>query len=183
MRDIDKGEEITIYYLGVHKNREAQREALWAGFSFTCLCGLCSLPLEQSQESDRRLDEIHRLDGLINQLGTEGILLSPLQTLRYFDQQVRLYNEQGRDDVGLAQAFVNAAQIAIANGHLARGRIFAERAVSRWRTALGGDSTQAIEHGTLTWDPSKHKLYGISMKWRTTVDEAPRRLELSDFED
>jgi hypothetical protein len=31
--------------------------------------------------------------------------------------------------------------------------------------------------------PSKHKLYGISMKWRTTVDEAPRGLEPSDFED
>ena len=65
----------------------------------------------------------------------------------------------------------------------ARGRIFAERAVSAWRTVLGGDSTEAIEHGTLVRDPSKHELYGISMKWRTTVDEAPRGLEPSDFED
>ncbi len=183
LRDIFKGEEITIYYLGVHKNREARNKALQAKLGFICLCRLCSLPLEQSQESDRRLDEIYRLDGLIDRGGIEGILSSPLRSLCYLDQQVRLYNEQGPDDAGLSRAFLDAAQIAIANGDLARGRIFAERAVSGWLTALGGDSIEVIEHETLARDPSKHKLYGISMKWRTIVDEAPRGLESSDFED
>jgi hypothetical protein len=183
LRDIDKGEEITITYIRALRNRKSRREALHAKFDFECLCPLCSLPLEQSQESDRRLEEIYRLDGVIDQLGTEGVLLSPLRTLRYFDQQVLLYNKQGREDVGLAQVFVNAAQIAIANSDLARGRIFAERAVSVWRTALGGDSTHAIEHGNIARDPSKYRLYGVSKKWRTTEDETPRGLESSDFED
>jgi hypothetical protein len=40
LRDICKGEEITIYYLGVDKNREDRREALQAKFGFTCLCRL-----------------------------------------------------------------------------------------------------------------------------------------------
>jgi len=124
-----------------------------------------------------------RLDGVIDQLGTEGILVSPLRTLRYFDQRVRLYNEQGREDVGFAQAFVNAAQLVIANSDLARGRIFAEKAASVWKTTLGGDSTQAIKHGALAQDPSKYELYGNSMKWKTKVDEAPQGLEPSDFED
>ena len=146
LRDIDKGEEITITYLSPLKNRTARQKALQEKFGFTCLCHLCSLPPEQSQESDRRLEEIHRLDGVIDQLGTEGILVSPLRTLRYFDQQVRLYNEQRREDVGFAQAFVNAAQLAIGNSDLARGRIFAERAASVWKTTLGGDSTEAIKH-------------------------------------
>lgn len=153
LRDIYKGEEITIYYLGVHKNYEARHEALQAKFGFTCFCRLYSLPPEQSQESDRRLDEIYRLDSLIGRGGIEGILSSPLRTLHYVDQQVRLYNEQGPDDAGLPRAFLDAAQIAIANGDLARGRIFVERAVSAWWTALGGDSTEAIEHGTLARDP------------------------------
>ena len=183
LKDIYKGEEITIYYLGVHKNREARNKALQAKFGFICLCRLCSLPLEQSQESDRRLDEIYRLDGLIGRGGVEGIVSSPLRSLGYVNQQVRLYNKQAPDDAGLPRAFLDAAQIAIANGDLARGRIFAERAVSGWSTALGGDSIEVIEHGTLARDPSKHMLYGISMKWRTTVDEAPRGLEPSDFED
>lgn len=183
LRDIYKGEEITIYYLSVLNNREARKKALQEKFEFTCLCRLCSLPLEQSQESDRRLDEIYRLDCLIGKGGIEGILSSPLRTLRYVDQQVRLYNKQGPDDAGLPRAFLDAAQIVIANGDLARGQIFAERAVSGWRTGLGDDSMEVIEHETLARDPSKHKLYGLSAKWRTTVDEAPRGLDPSDLED
>jgi hypothetical protein len=85
LRDIYKGEEITIYYLGAHKNCAARREALQAKFGFTCLCRLCSLPPEQSRENDKRLDEIYRLDGLIDRGGIEGILSSPLRTLRYVD--------------------------------------------------------------------------------------------------
>ena len=95
LRDIDKGEEITITYLGPLKNRTARRKALQERFGFACLCHLCSLPPEQNKENDRRLEEIHHLDSVINQLGTEGILVSPLRTLNYFDQQVRLYKEQG----------------------------------------------------------------------------------------
>lgn len=183
LRDIYEGEEITIYYLAVHKNRKARHEALQTKFGFTCSCRLCSLPQEQSQENDKRLDEIHRLDSLIGRGGMGGILSSPSRMLHYVDQQVRLYNEQGPDDAGLPRAFLDAAQIAIANGDLARGRIFAERAVSGWRTALGGDSTEVIEHGALAQDPSKLSLYGMSMKWRTTVDEVPCGHEPGDFED
>ncbi|GJC90558.1 SET domain-containing protein 5 [Colletotrichum liriopes] len=183
LRDIDKGEEITITYLGPLKNRNARQKALQKKFDFTCSCHLCSLPPEQSKESDRRLEEIHRLDGVINQLGTEGVLVSPLRTLRYFDQQVRLYNEQGREDVGFAQAFADAAQLVIANSDLARGRVFAERAASVWKTALGVDSMQAIEKGALAQDPLKHELFGISTKWKTNVNESPQGLEPGDFED
>ena len=183
LRDINKGEEITITYLAPLKNRKARQEALLEKFGFTCLCSLCSLPLEQSQESDRRLEGIRRLDEVIDQLGTHGILVSPLRTLRFFEQQVCLYNEQGREDVGFARALANAANLTIANSDLARGRIFAERAASVWKMTLGGDSTQAIEQGALAQDPSKYRLYGATFNWKTSVDEVPQGLEPSDFED
>ncbi|WEW59762.1 hypothetical protein PRK78_005242 [Emydomyces testavorans] len=183
LRDICEGEEITIYYLAVHKNRKARQEALQAKFKFTCSCRLCSLPAELSQESDKILDKIYQLDCLIGGRGIDGILSSPLQILRYVDQQVQLYNKQGPDDAGLPRAFLDAAQIAIANGDLARGRIFAERAVSGWQTMGGDDSSEVIEHGALVQDPSKLPLYGLSNKWRTTVDEVPCNLEPGDFED
>lgn len=73
LREINKGEEITIAYLGPLKTRKARQEALHEKFNFTCLCYLCSLPPEQSQESDRRLGQIHRLDGVIDQLGVRMV--------------------------------------------------------------------------------------------------------------
>lgn len=183
LRDISNGEEITVYYLGVHNNRKTRQAALQAKFGFTCSCRLCSLPAEQSQEFDRRLEAIFRLDGLVGQGGAMGIVTSPLQTLRYVDHQVRLYNENGPDDTGLPRAFLDAAQITIANGDLARGRIFAERAVSAWCNTLGEDSTEVIQYKKIAQNPSKHDLYGMSTKWKTTVQETPHGLKPSDFDD
>jgi SET domain-containing protein len=48
LRDIEKGTEITIYYLGVLNSREARQQALRRKFAFTCSFRLCSLPLDQS---------------------------------------------------------------------------------------------------------------------------------------
>ncbi|KAJ3569174.1 hypothetical protein NPX13_g6170 [Xylaria arbuscula] len=161
LRDIEKGDEITICYLGVDMGRDSRMKTLEDKFAFVCSCRLCSLPAEEGRESDRRLDRIYQLDGLISRgLAFGALLSSPLQMLRYVDEQVRLYNEQGPDDSGLPQAFFDAAQIVIANGDLARGRIFAERAVSGWRTNSGSDC-----------------------KENTAVDEVPSELEKGAFED
>jgi hypothetical protein len=183
LRDIEKGQEITIYYLGVLMSREARQEALRRKFAFTCSCRLCSLPPDQSQESDRRLDEILKLDGLIGRDGLMGIVSAPLQILRHVDQQIRLYNEQGPDDNGLPRAFLDAAQIAIANGDLARARIFVERAVLGWIVLEGDDSSKVLQYRALILDPSKHELYGMSMKWKTAVDDIPLGLASKEFDD
>jgi hypothetical protein len=183
LRDIEKGKEITIYYLRVLNNREARQESLRRKFAFTCSCGLCSLPLAQSQESDKRLDEILKLDNLIERDGLMRILSAPLRILRYVDQQIRLYNKQGPDDAGLPKAFFDAAQILIANGDLARARIFAERAVLGWIVLDGDDSSQVLQTRALSGDPSKHELYGMSMKWKTAVDDIPQGLDSKEFED
>ena len=183
LRDIEKGEEITIYYLGVLNSREARQEALRRKFAFTCSCRLCSLPPDQSQESDKRLEEILKLDSLIGRDGLMGILSAPLQKLRYVDQQIRLYNEQGPFDNGLPRAFLDAAQIAIANGDLARAQIFAKRAVEGWIILDGDDSSNVLQYRDLTQDPSKHELYGMSMKWKTAVDDIPLGLAPEDLDD
>ncbi|OBT84646.1 hypothetical protein VE02_07062 [Pseudogymnoascus sp. 03VT05] len=102
LRNIEKGEEITIYYLGVTNNREARQEALQRKFAFTRACRLCSLPADQSRESDKRLDKILALDRLIGRAGLMGILSNPLQNLRHVDRQVILYNEHGPVCQGLS---------------------------------------------------------------------------------
>jgi len=183
LRDIEEGEEITTYYLSIVNNRKSRQEALERKLKFTCSCRLCSLPPDQSQESDRRLDEILRLDSLIARDGFMGILSNPLQKLRYVDQQIQLYNEQGPNDVGLPRAFLDAAQIAIANGDLARARIFIERALFGWIVLVGEDNSNVLQYRHLLQDPSKHELYGISKKWKTAVGDTPQGLDPKAFDD
>ncbi|KAF2108247.1 hypothetical protein BDV96DRAFT_504933 [Lophiotrema nucula] len=181
LRDIPKGEEITIYYLGLDSSRAIRQKKLQDKFGFLCSCRLCSLPTEQSQDNDKRLERINRLDDLI---GLDGMqMIFSLRTLRYVDERVHLYNEQGPGNSGLPRAYLDAAQIAIANGDLARGHVFAERAVEGWRTALGSDSKETIEYGSLAQNPAKLQLYGHSMKWKTSSDEVPQGLDPNDFED
>lgn len=181
LRDIAEGEEITINYLGLDSSREIRIKKLQEKFGFLCSCHLCSLPVERSQESDKRLERIDLLDDLI---GRDGLQIRfSMQTLRYADERVRLYNEQGPGNSGLPRAYLDAAQIAIANGDLARGRIFAERAVEGWRTAHGSDSKEVMEYSSIVRNPAKLQLYGLSMRWKTLLNEAPRELESNDFED
>jgi len=110
-----------------------------------------------------------------------GIVLTPLQILRYVDQQIRLYNEQGPDDAGLPRAFFDAAQVAIANGDLARARVFAERAVLGWIILEGDDSSKVRQYRALSQDPSKHELYETTLK--CAVDDIPVELDLKEFDD
>lgn len=182
LRDIPKGEEITINYLGHDSSREIRQKKLQDKFGFLCSCCLCSLPAEQSQENDKRLERIDQLDDLI---GRDVMRLNfSLRTLGYADELVRLYNE-GKGSRGLPRAYFDAAHIAIVNGDLARGRIFAKRAVEGWRTALGNDSKQVIDYEPIARNPAKLQLYGlpVSMKWKTSPDDVPQALGPNDFED
>jgi len=182
LREISKGEEITIYYLGLDSSREVRRRKLQDKFGFLCSCHLCSLPTADSQKNDQRLERIDHLDDLI---GRECMSMNfSQQTLRYVDERVQLYDIQGPDNPGLPRAYLDAAQIAIANGDLARGRVFAERAVEGWRTAYGNDSDKVIRYASLARNPAKLRLYGImSMNWKTPLGEIQPRLGSNDFED
>jgi hypothetical protein len=132
---------------------------------------LCSLPGEQSQQSDKRLARIDQLDDLI---GHDGMAMKfSLRTLRYDNEYARIYNEQEPGDSGLARTYMDAAQVAIAKGDLARGRIFAERAADGWRASGGDDSKEVLEHSDLCKNSAKLQLYGLSMEWKATVDEIP----------
>lgn len=183
LRDINEGEEITVYYLAAHNNREARQEALRAKFNFSCSCHLCSLSASQSRKNDEILAEIDRLDRLVGQRGLDGMLSSPLRTLGYLDREIQLYDIMGADDPGLSRVYWDATQVAIVHGDLARGRIFAERAVRGWRISSGGDSQEVIQYGAWVRKPSQIPGYGLSMQWKTGVDEIPNTLESTEFED
>lgn len=183
LRDIDDGEEITVTYVGVLNNRRTRQDALRKKFKFTCCCGLCSLPPHLSAESDRRLNEILKLDGRIGRDGLTGILSDPKRILGYVDQQVRLYNEQGPDDIGLPRAFFDAAQVTAAHGDLARARVFTERAAAGWLVLEGDDSLRVLKTEGIAQKPSSHDTYGYSAAWKTAVDDITQGLDPNEFED
>jgi hypothetical protein len=183
IRDIYQGEEITISYLHSRRNRRARQEELWENFKFTCSCQLCSLPPNQSRDSDTKLDRVHELDCIIDQGGIEGLVSSARRMLSYVDEQVRLWNEPTPDDVGLARAYADAFQIAIANGDLARGKIFAERLGALYLTTMGNDSPDVIQYNKVMQNPAAHEYYGMSMKWKTSLDETPQGLGPEEFDD
>jgi hypothetical protein len=183
LRDIKAGEEITIYYLAAHTGRKNRQMKLQMKFDFICSCRLCSLPSAESKQCDARLERILELGSIIDRHGVMGLFSSPKLMLGYAEEQVALYNAHTADDVGLTRVYMDAAQVAIFNSDLARGRVFVERAVSGWRIAEGEDSTNFIRHKELTKNPAKHELYGMSMKWKTKVEDVPVGLGASDFED
>lgn len=183
IRDVRRGEEITIFYLRSRRNRKARQEELRANFQFTCACQLCSLPDDQSRASDAKLDRVYELDCIVDGAGIEALVSRARGMLSCIDEQVRLWSETGPDEVGLARAYPDAFQVAVANGDLARGRVFAERLVPLYLSTMGEDSPDVSRYRELIRDPSGHDCYGMSMKWETTVDEVPRGLGSSEFED
>jgi hypothetical protein len=181
LRDIAKGEEITIYYLGMHTSRTARQKRLHEKFGFLCTCSLCCQPVEQSQKSDERLERIDSLDDLIGEAARWMNLT--LQTLRYTEELVHLHEEQDSGNPGLARTYWDAAQIASANGDLARGSIFAKRAVEIWKIAYGGDSKEVQEFGALAENLKRLDFYGLSMEWKSSMDDIPHELDSNGFND
>ncbi|KAG6095262.1 hypothetical protein E4U30_002614 [Claviceps sp. LM220 group G6] len=181
-RDIKEGEEVTLSYVWPLADRESRQRNLKEKFDFTCLCRVCSLPYEQSQEHDRKLGQIVRINALL-EISKSQFIVSPLMILGHLHNQARRYTELGREDCDYAQTLAEALTILIAHGDLARGRLFAQKAASVWKMLLGNDSPITDVYVALARDPSRCPLYGVSMKLKTTVEEVPYGLEPDDFED
>ncbi|CCE29279.1 uncharacterized protein CPUR_02972 [Claviceps purpurea 20.1] len=139
---------------------------------------LCSLPDEQSQERDRKIAQIVRF----GELYLSRFARSPLQALGYVDAQTRLYDELYQEDCGHPYSYQYAVMITMSNGNLARVRVFAQRAVRSFVTTLGSDNSQTAEYADLVTESSSLTLFGMSMKWKTSVDQIPQGLGPEEFE-
>lgn len=180
VRDIEKGEEITICYLRERVNRGARRRALQKSFSFSCTCQICFLPAPRRESSDKRLDEIQRID---QEIGSGMLMmLSPLKALHDVRRLLALCKEEGIADGTIPRAYYDAFQIAVFQGDAARGRAFANRAVASRIIQEGEDSPTVHQQKRLAEDPTQHPTYGFGSKWSTSADEVPTTLSEEDFE-
>jgi hypothetical protein len=179
IRDINKGEEITIMYLQDRADRSARQLALQKNFRFTCSCPLCSLSGPQLHLSDARLDEILRLDKSIGD-GIQ-IVASPLQALHDVRKLLRLCEEEDIDDATVPRAYYDAFQIAVFNGDMARATVFAGRAATARAVMEGDDSPTVHRHRELARDPSRHASYGYGSQWATSINDVPSGISAEAF--
>ncbi|KAH6842235.1 hypothetical protein B0I37DRAFT_314285 [Chaetomium sp. MPI-CAGE-AT-0009] len=179
VRDINKGEEITIMYLQDRANRSARQLTLQKTFRFTCSCSLCSLSGPQLQLSDARLDDILRLDKSIGDV--VQTVASPLRALHDVRKLLRLCEEEGIDDATVPRAYYDAFQIAIFNGDMARATVFAGRAATARAIIEGDDSPAVRRHRELERDPSRHVSYGYDSQWETSINDVPSGISAEAF--
>ncbi|TGO51583.1 hypothetical protein BCON_0158g00090 [Botryotinia convoluta] len=182
LKDICKDEEITIHYLGLNKPRRDRRASLQRDFGFDCSCGLCSLPVQESKISDRKLSEIPKLTLFIFGRIAASRRARPLRELREFDQLVRLHNEQETGIADMGRIYVTIAERVLKHSDLARGKFFAERAISDFETVYGSDCMEMQKWGYLVDNPTEYELFGHSKAWKATVDEIPTGLSPDRFE-
>lgn len=179
-KDVEVGEEITISYLNGSESYKTRQAVLKNKFGFNCVCHLCSLSSEQRRQSDRRLDEITRLDGLIG----DGmrIISTPIACLHDAYTLLQLLKEERVADARIPRLYYDALQIAIANGDQARAKAFAERAYAARVILEGDDSPESIRLKGLAKRPADHRLYGTSTSWRQAAEKVPQGLGERDFE-
>jgi hypothetical protein len=177
-KDVEEGEEITISYLDGSEPYNERQKMLSKNFGFNCTCHLCSIPPTQRRESDRRLNEITRLDSIIG----DGVS-TPLACFRNASKLLQLLQEEGIVDARVPRLYYDALQITIANGDQARAKVFGARAHAERVVLEGDDSPETIRLASLVENPAKHSLYGTAMRWRQAVEKVPQGLSEREFED
>jgi hypothetical protein len=180
IKDIEEGEEITISYLADSINSQRRQKELKNSFGFDCTCQVCSLPSALRHESDRRNEEIARLDEIIG--GGVTIVSAPLSCLNSAHKLLDLLKEEDITDARVARLWYDAFQIAIANGDEARAKVFAERAYAERVLVEGKDSPDTALMKHYAEMPANHRLYGTTMKWRQPAKKIPKGLSEEEFE-
>lgn len=179
-QDIEEGEEITITYLSEHAGYVARQRTLQARFRFRCSCHVCSLPISDRKLSDGRLHEIQKLDDAIGD--GMALLSTPLDTLHNVQRLLELLKVEGLGDASVPRAYYDAFQVTVTHGDLARAKVFAERAMSSRKVLEGDDSPDVERLQRLYHNPSQHRSYGISNKWKSSIGDFPKELAADELE-
>ncbi|KAF2870234.1 hypothetical protein BDV95DRAFT_496735 [Massariosphaeria phaeospora] len=181
-RPIVPGEQITICYTQTWPSYD-RRAYLKHQFGFDCACTLCQLPAVLLKRSDARRSEIVSLDKLI---GDANLLMSnPQEALAACHKLLIVVNEElwdGGSTPLLARLYYDAVQITITHGDQARASVFAQRAYEARVVCDGEDSPETERMKGFARDPSSHKNFGSSKKWKSKKAQVPKDLGDEEFE-
>ncbi|PGH23044.1 hypothetical protein AJ80_02817 [Polytolypa hystricis UAMH7299] len=179
-KDIEVGEEITIAYVDGAMNFGDRQLALEEAFGFHCSCELCSLPEEESEKRDSRVQEMLQLDSLLGD--GRRTMSKPLACLRDAYTIFQMLNVEGISGSRIARVYNDALQIVIAHGDQARAKVFAEKAHAARVILEGEDSAETMRLKALMEKPSSHGLFGSSKTWAQPVTAIPQGLSEAEFD-
>ncbi|KAF5361020.1 hypothetical protein D9756_004833 [Leucocoprinus leucothites] len=157
LKPISKGEELLTSYTNSKRSRHHRRAFLAEHYGFECECSVCSLPKEESEASDERLEAIseayERLaswgQGRIN--GADAI--AHVRKIWQLEDEEGYWSERGR----LA---ADGAWVAAAHSDVAATREWAQIAVEWYSYEVGADSEQVEEMRQVALQPEGHSAWG-----------------------
>ncbi|KAJ3455167.1 hypothetical protein MRS44_013767 [Fusarium solani] len=155
--DIEEGEEITITYLAKRAAYETRQHAIQSHFNFTSTFAAHALSAP-----------CHPLAGL----------LKPLNTLRNVERMLKLLIAEGIGDVSIPRAYFDAFYVTIAQGDMARAKVFADRALYSRRIVEGDDSSMVDKLRQLPYHPYLHLHDFECWLWQ---QQKPRELQFADL--
>lgn len=156
VRDVVAGEELGITYLDSFEPRAARRERALHAWGFECGCEQCRLTGEEGRESDARLKEIRRIEGLLGDWQTAGV------TKEIVAKYVELFREE-RLEFSVAGAYTLAALNCNMLGEEVMAVEYARLAVEAGRVENGPEAGDVREMEALRRDPRGH------FSWRKRV--------------
>lgn len=145
LRDIAKGEEITVAYIGgdalyTRANRQA---LLQRKFGFLCACLLCELSGEALAASDARQSRIFEITQTLQGFAAmRGVRNWPESTVTLVAERLRLMDEDGLPAVWGKTCCYLAVLWLRAAGRPEDAAAWATRGVNRTRVALGTNSVE-----------------------------------------
>ena len=156
VRDVAAGEELGITYLDSFEPRAARRERALHAWGFKCGCEQCRLFGKEGRESDARLEEIRRLEGLLGDWRAAGV------TKEVVARYVELFRKE-RLEFSVAGAYTLAALNCNMLGEEDMAVEYARLAVEAGRIENGPEARDVREMEALTKEPRGH------FSWRKRV--------------
>jgi SET domain len=179
IRDIKKGEEITISYnLGGPSQPRMQR--LKRSYGFDCTCDLCSLTGEALETSDARQLRIQFLDDAIGD--SNAVMERPGTALARCRELLSLYEIEAITDPRVARVYYDAFQICITHGDEARASLFARKAYETRLYLEGEDSPDTQKMKSFMANPANHMAFGYSESWEQSKAAVPKNVNAQEFD-
>ncbi|KAJ4364781.1 hypothetical protein N0V85_009283 [Neurospora sp. IMI 360204] len=175
VRDIKKGEEITISYIGHFESYDERQSILKNKFNFDCACDLCSLPSGQRWASDERLTTIHTLDQAIISAGSNVKF-----GLEMVHKMLSLLEDEGMYNSQVYRAYYDAFQMMAATDDKARAGELIRMALEHARVVEGNDSETVKSFERLAANPTRHKAWGLYGR-KKTQETAPADKDSEGF--